>query len=88
MISLFTESDYINASYIRDYRGEQSFIASQAPRVCTIDDMWRMIWQEHVNVIVMLTNLMVNLKIGYHIRKRYNINTLKYLYINQSINYM
>ena len=37
---IFTGSDYINASYIRDYRGEQSFIASQAPRVCTIDDMW------------------------------------------------
>ena len=52
-------SDYINASYIRDYRGEKSFIASQAPRACTIDDMWRMIWQEDINVIVMLTKLKV-----------------------------
>ena len=59
VICIFTGSDYINASYIRDYRGEQSFIASQAPRVCTIDDMWRMIWQEQVNVIVMLTKLKV-----------------------------
>ena len=58
-IFIFTGSDYINASYIRDYRGEQSFIASQAPRVCTIDDMWRMIWQEQVNVIIMLTKLKV-----------------------------
>ena len=62
---IFTGSDYINASYIRDYRGEQSFIASQAPQVCTIDDMWRMIWQEQVNVIVMLTKLKVIQKIFY-----------------------
>ena len=70
MICLFTGSDYINASYIRDYRGEQSFIASQAPRVCTIDDMWRMIWQEQVNVIVMLTKLKVTFcnNILYHMQ--------------------
>ena len=63
MIFYLTGSDYINASYIRDYRGEQSFIASQAPRACTIDDMWRMIWQENINVIVMLTKLKVCSKI-------------------------
>ena len=52
-------SDYINASYIRDFNGKNAFIASQAPRLLTINDMWRMIWQENVDVIVMLTRLKV-----------------------------
>ena len=56
-------SDYINASYINDYNGQQSFIASQAPRKCTINDMWRMIWQEHINIIMMLTNLREGMKV-------------------------
>ena len=49
-------SDYINASYIKGHE-HQRFIASQAPRKCTINDMWRMIWQENISYIVMLTNL-------------------------------
>ena len=48
---------YINASYIHGYNIDQEFIASQAPRVCTLNDMWRMIWQKNINMIVMLTGL-------------------------------
>ena len=51
------DSDYINASYIKDCEGQRRFIASQAPRKCTLNDMWRMIWQENISYIVMLTNL-------------------------------
>ncbi|XP_065924737.1 receptor-type tyrosine-protein phosphatase alpha isoform X2 [Magallana gigas] len=59
-------SDYINANYIENMEGKREFIASQGPRVNTVVDHWRMIWQEHVNYIVMLTNLIEGPKVKCH----------------------
>ncbi|XP_068162667.1 receptor-type tyrosine-protein phosphatase R [Antennarius striatus] len=51
-------SSYINANYIRGYRGnERSFIATQGPMVNTVNDFWQMAWQEEAPVIVMITKL-------------------------------
>ncbi|XP_072173071.1 receptor-type tyrosine-protein phosphatase T-like [Diadema setosum] len=50
-------SDYYNANYVNNYRGEKVFIASQAPNKASLTDFWRMIWQENVETIVMVTNL-------------------------------
>jgi len=50
-------SDYINASYIRGYGNDVSYIASQGPTSTTLPDFWLMVWQHNVNVIVMLTSL-------------------------------
>uniref|UniRef100_A0A8W8NY22 protein-tyrosine-phosphatase n=1 Tax=Magallana gigas TaxID=29159 RepID=A0A8W8NY22_MAGGI len=59
-------SDYINANYIENMDGKREFIASQGPRVNTVVDHWRMIWQEHINYIVMLTNLIEGPKVKCH----------------------
>nr|XP_022307680.1 receptor-type tyrosine-protein phosphatase alpha-like [Crassostrea virginica] len=56
-------SDYINANYIKDTDGNIGYIATQGPKHNTINDFWRMIWQENVTQIVMLTNLMEDGKI-------------------------
>ncbi|XP_033115932.1 tyrosine-protein phosphatase non-receptor type 21-like isoform X2 [Anneissia japonica] len=50
---------YINASHIRvPIAGEiVHYIASQAPMENTVKDWWRMIWEQEVQVIVMLTAL-------------------------------
>ncbi|KAK7101440.1 hypothetical protein V1264_019822 [Littorina saxatilis] len=50
-------SDYVNASFVRGYKSEKAYIAAQGPKVNTQDDFWRMVWQEGVAHIVMLTNV-------------------------------
>ncbi|CAH1975948.1 unnamed protein product [Acanthoscelides obtectus] len=50
-------SDYINANYIHGYKMPRVYIATQGPKACTLNDFWRMIWQETVKYIIMLANL-------------------------------
>ncbi|XP_063962711.1 receptor-type tyrosine-protein phosphatase mu-like [Lytechinus pictus] len=50
-------SDYYNANYINDFRGDRAFIASQAPNTASLTAFWRMLWQENVATIIMVTNL-------------------------------
>ncbi|XP_052243791.1 uncharacterized protein LOC127853363 isoform X3 [Dreissena polymorpha] len=51
------DSEYINASYIHGFEKAKKFIASQGPTEKNLDDFWCMIWQQRVDKIVMLTNL-------------------------------
>ncbi|XP_076749342.1 phosphatidylinositol phosphatase PTPRQ-like isoform X1 [Xylocopa sonorina] len=50
-------TDYINASFIKGYSGEDEYIACQGPKEETTFDFWRMIEQYNINMIVMLTEL-------------------------------
>ncbi|XP_069945688.1 receptor-type tyrosine-protein phosphatase H isoform X4 [Cherax quadricarinatus] len=52
-----TGSDYINASYILNTNNKAYFIAAQGPKSNTTADFWRMVWEQRVYVIIMLTNL-------------------------------
>ena len=51
-------SDYINANYISgEVSGsERKFIATQGCLPVTVNDFWKMIWQDNTRVIVMTTN--------------------------------
>nr|XP_022311910.1 receptor-type tyrosine-protein phosphatase kappa-like [Crassostrea virginica] len=51
------DGDYINANYIRDFKEENHYLAAQGPKSKTLSDFWRLIWQENIECIVMLTNL-------------------------------
>ncbi|XP_071953398.1 uncharacterized protein [Antedon mediterranea] len=52
-----TESGYINACYVHGYKRNNVYIASQGPNKVSLTDFWRMIWQENIENIVMLSNI-------------------------------
>ncbi|XP_037832723.1 receptor-type tyrosine-protein phosphatase beta isoform X2 [Kryptolebias marmoratus] len=50
-------SDYINASFVPGGGSERDFICTQGPLPNTIADFWRMVWEQNVRIIVMVTAL-------------------------------
>ncbi|KIW48737.1 uncharacterized protein PV06_01302 [Exophiala oligosperma] len=47
--------DYINASHVKAEYSNRHYIATQAPIPATFNDFWRVVWEQDVRVIVMLT---------------------------------
>uniref|UniRef100_A0A8W8NXZ0 protein-tyrosine-phosphatase n=1 Tax=Magallana gigas TaxID=29159 RepID=A0A8W8NXZ0_MAGGI len=52
------QSDYVNANYIDGLKEDNVYIATQGPKQNTVADFWCMVWQKHIEQIIMLTNLM------------------------------
>jgi protein tyrosine phosphatase len=51
-------NNYINANHVSGtYEYPQKYICCQAPLPTTFIDFWTMIWEQNINIIVMLTNL-------------------------------
>jgi len=51
------DGDYINANFVGCENFRRNYILTQAPLPNTMNDLWRMVWQEKVPVIVCLTKL-------------------------------
>ncbi|WAR16673.1 PTPRF-like protein, partial [Mya arenaria] len=55
------DTDYINASYIDGFRKRNAYIAALGPMAKQLGDFgqfWRMVWQQKVEKIVMVTNML------------------------------
>ncbi|XP_067913620.1 tyrosine-protein phosphatase non-receptor type 22-like isoform X2 [Heterodontus francisci] len=53
MIISDSDSDYINASFIKGVYGPRAYVATQGPLPHTVTDFWRMLWEYNVLVVVM-----------------------------------
>ncbi|CAF1241953.1 unnamed protein product [Adineta ricciae] len=51
------DSGYINANFIAGLHNPREYIACQGPLKTTINDHWKMIWEQNVTIIVMLTDI-------------------------------
>ncbi|ELU11630.1 hypothetical protein CAPTEDRAFT_81278, partial [Capitella teleta] len=51
-------SDYINASSLPGVSSKTEYIAAQGPKSRTVNEFWRMIWEQNSSIIVMVTNLL------------------------------
>lgn len=50
-------STYINANFVFDEKNRQSYVCCQAPLSSTMGDFWKMIWEQDICIIVMITKL-------------------------------
>lgn len=53
----YPHTDYINASFVPGGGSERDFICTQGPLPNTMADFWRMVWEQNVRIIVMVTAL-------------------------------
>ncbi|KAL3280367.1 hypothetical protein HHI36_017856 [Cryptolaemus montrouzieri] len=57
----YPNSDYINANFVTGPKNiRKYYIACQAPMSNSVDDFWRMIWEQQCKVVLMLTHLFEN----------------------------
>ncbi|XP_029054412.1 tyrosine-protein phosphatase 99A isoform X2 [Osmia bicornis bicornis] len=49
--------DYVNANYIDGWQRTRAYIGTQGPLPPTFDGFWRMVWEQKVSIVVMITNL-------------------------------
>lgn len=71
-------STYINASFIEGYDNSESFIITQDPLEATIADFWRMISEQCISTIVMLSDVSACIFLFYFIFSSFLNEDIRY----------
>jgi tyrosine-protein phosphatase non-receptor type 9 len=50
-------NDYVHANFVDGYKQKNAYISTQGPLDATLEEFWRMIWQESVLVVAMTTKV-------------------------------
>lgn len=62
-VKLRDSKEYINANYVDMQDCSFQYIATEAPMISSLDTFWKMIWEQNVKVIVMLTKILEGRKV-------------------------
>ena len=49
---------------IKGYNSKREFIVTQGCLASTVDDFWRMVWEQNCSAIIMLTRCMEKARVG------------------------
>lgn len=52
-----SESTYIHANFVDGFEDKKKYICCQGPKKTTATDMWKLVWENDVRIIVSLTNI-------------------------------
>ena len=51
------KDEYLNANYVDGFRQPQAYIATQGPMKSTENLFWRMVFEQDIKIVVMITHL-------------------------------
>ncbi|XP_022109995.1 uncharacterized protein LOC110989723 [Acanthaster planci] len=64
-VILNKDEDYINASFLSGFSGNNEYIAAQGPQANSVNDFWQMIWEQKVPVIAVIGSCVENERVKF-----------------------
>ena len=68
------KDEYLNANYVDGFRRPQAYIATQGPIQSTVNLFWRVVFEQDIKIIVMITHLYKAGKVAENLHKRMYFN--------------